>query len=157
MNETYDLPTPESKLAGCMWLPRLLFKARAAQTGALPADFTRSFGQPLAMDGQFLSFFGLPLADVIAQSERPADGDAAWFLQQPGVNAARIAEWNALAPNLGRPGFPMAQRLVWARENIYPHIDAGPSASVFEILAADEGRILQNDSPDEHKESAKPA
>ena len=37
------LPSPRETLAGCVWLPRLLAKARQFQRGELPPDYAARF------------------------------------------------------------------------------------------------------------------
>jgi hypothetical protein len=123
-----------------MWLPRLMFKARAALADGLPPDYKLVFGHPQAMDGRFLVHFGLALDDVLAAAARPAEEDAAWFLGRPGVDAARLGAWNELAPNLGRTGYPMTKQLAWALAHFCPHLDPASVPSIFALLDLDEGR-----------------
>ena len=104
----FSLRLPRETLAGCMWLARLVDKARLQKAGALPMDYARFLGHPRGVDGRFLSHFGLDRDEAI-QSLGNADDDLAaaeWFLHQDGVSEAAILSWNGIAVNLGRPGFP---------------------------------------------------
>lgn len=140
MDPTFPLPAPRDTVAGCMWLPRLLAKARAHRAGTLPPAYARPFGHAAATDGQFLGFFGLTVDQVLEGAAQPPEQDAAWFLGLPGVNADRIAAWNELAQNLGKPGYPMHERFKWALVHLYGHLDRTRVGSVFEALEADEER-----------------
>jgi hypothetical protein len=132
------LPPPEAPLAGCMFLPRIIAKARAMKTGELPQEYAARFGAANGVDGLFLGFFDLS-ADQI--TEAAALDDAAvekWFNEMPGVTAQRIREWNHTAVNLGRPGFPMADRLPIAPTSKYRHLANRGVETIFQILNADE-------------------
>lgn len=131
------LPRPTEQLAGCIWLPRLLAKGRLLATGALPDDYAKRFCHASGVDGQFLRFFSLTRDDVIAAAALSDDAAAAWFLSAPS-RATRVAEWNHLAVNLGRPGFPMAERLPIALATTYRHLADRKFATVFDVLNADE-------------------
>jgi hypothetical protein len=134
---SFNPPRPTDQLAGCMWLPRILYKARAHTAGTLPPDYARAFGAAPAVDGTFLGFFGLTIDQILAAPDHD-EAAASWFLAA--VGADRIAEWNAIAPHLGRPGYPMEARYAWARENLYAHSPAERATCIFEVLDADEGR-----------------
>ena len=43
-----------------------------------------------------------------------------------------------MAVNLGRPGFPMADRFPVALASVYKHVDSRGLTTVFEVLEADE-------------------
>lgn len=132
------LPPPEESLAGCIFLPRIIAKARAIKTGELPHEYAERFGAPDSVDGVFLGFFGLS-ADQIAESAASSDASVAqWFEHVPGVTAQRVREWNHTAMNLGRPGFPMAERLPIALTTKYRHLANRGIETVFEMLNADE-------------------
>ena len=45
----------------------------------------------------------------------------------------------SFAQNLGRPGFPMAERLPIALATTYKHLEPSKFSSVFEVIEADEG------------------
>ena len=132
------LPSPTAQWSGCMWLPRIVAKARLLKDGALPADYVARFCHPSGVDGQFIGFFGLNRDEIIAASEQTDDGVAKWFTSLPGVTGARIEAWNTLAVNLGRPGFPMAERMPIAMATTYEHLRDRVFATVFEVLRADE-------------------
>ncbi len=131
------LPRPTDQLAGCVWLPRLLAKARLLATGGLPDDYAKRFCHASGVDGQFLRFFVLTRDDVVAAAALSDDAAAAWFLAEP-ARASRVTEWNYVAVNLGRPGFPMAERLPIALATTYRHLADQRFATVFEVLDADE-------------------
>lgn len=132
-----NLPRPTDKLAGCVWLPRIIAKARLLAAGALPGDYAARFCALAGVDGQFLAWFGLTRDEIVALAQR-SDADAAeWFLSSP-VRHGRIAEWNRIAVNLGRPGFPMADRLPVALATTYRHLAGRDLETVFAVLAADE-------------------
>jgi len=132
------LPSPREKLADCVWLPRILAKARLSAAGQLPPEYESRFGHTTGTDGQFLSFFRVTKTDVMAICGQSDSAVAAWFLSLPTATPARIGEWNHLAVNLGRPGFPMAERFPIALATIYKHLAGGKFETIFEILEADE-------------------
>jgi hypothetical protein len=101
-----ELPPPKSQLAGCMWLPRIIGKARLIATGRLPPDYEARFGHPSGVDGQFLSFFRLSREDVVRAAAWPDEEISHWFTSREAGRTEKIQEWNQLALNLGRPGFP---------------------------------------------------
>lgn len=130
------LPGPREQLAGCVWLPRILAKARLLQRSALPPDYEARFCHPTGVDGHFLSHFGLTKEDVLAAAPLPDTEVGSWFLSRS--NSEHIQEWNRIASNLGRPGFPMAERFPVALATVYKHVDARGLTTVFEVLEADE-------------------
>ena len=135
------LPSPRARLAGCVWLPRFLAKARQVQADQLPPEYAARFCAPDSVDDHFLTHFALAKGDALdALRRHPEDADfSAWFLRLPTVNAERIAQWNELAENLGRPGYPMAARFKQVRPTMYAHLDASQRLeSIFDLLAADE-------------------
>ena len=132
------LPPPRTTLAGCMWLPRIIAKARLIQSGALPAEYETRFCSPTGVDAQFLSFFGLKKEDVLSASRGNDDEVGFWFGELTAQRPSIISEWNSLAENLGRPRFPMAERLPVALSTVYAHLDRSKITSVFEALEADE-------------------
>ena len=111
------IPSPRTRLVDCIWLPRFLAKARQVQAGQLPPDYAARFCAPDSVDDHFLTHFSLTQADALDAVKSHPDDDAfgAWFLAQPGVSAERIARWNEFAENLGRPGYPMAERFAQVR------------------------------------------
>lgn len=146
------LPRPVGRLAGCVWLPRLMFKARQFAAGELPPEFAARFCHPTGVDGQFLAFFQLTREEILAVSGKDDADVAEWFLSA-GERSSRIAEWNHVAVNLGRPGFPMAERLPVALEVAYPHVAHRNLQTVFEVLEADDaidaGRVMYFPTPRE--------
>ena len=54
------------------------------------------------------------------------------------AGAKRVAEWNDTGMNLGRPGYPLAERLPIALATTYKHVASSGATSVFEMLEADE-------------------
>lgn len=134
--DNLKLPAPREQLASCVWFPRILAKARLFKRGALPSDYAARFCHPTGVDGHFLSHFGLTREDMLAAAELPESEVPAWFLSR--TRAERIQEWNRIAVNLGRPGFPMAERFPIALATAYKHIDSRGMTTVFEVLEADE-------------------
>jgi hypothetical protein len=134
--ETMKLPRPNDQLAGCVWLPRLLAKGRQLRAGALPEDYAARFCHPTGMDGQFLAHFSLTREDILQAAALPDDTAARWFLSR--VATGKIEEWNQAAPNFGRAGFPMAERLPVALSTTYKHLAGRGFKTVFEVLTADE-------------------
>ncbi len=130
------LPQPRESLAGCVWFPRILAKARCLEAGTLPPDYETRFCHAGGVDGQFLAYFGLSRADIV-QAARLTDAEAvAWFLSRhPSEN---IQEWNRIAINLGRSGFPLAERLPVALATSYRNVNPHGITTVFEVLEADE-------------------
>lgn len=147
-----SLPRPVGRLAGCVWLPRLIFKARQFSAGALPPEFAARFCHSTGVDGQFLAFFGLTREEILTVCRRDDTAVAEWFLSS-GERSARIADWNHVAVNLGRAGFPMAERLPVALEVAYPHVAHRNLQTVFEVLEADDaidaGRVMTFPTPRE--------
>jgi hypothetical protein len=138
MSFEITLPAPRATLAGCMWLPRIIAKARLLQNGALPSEYEARFCHPTGVDAQFLNFFALTKEDVLLASRGNDEQVASWFRDLASPRPSIISEWNYLAEHLGRPGFPMADRLPVALSTIYKHLDPSKINSVFEALEADE-------------------
>jgi hypothetical protein len=138
------LRRPTDKLADCVWLPRLVDKARLYLRGALAEAFVQPFCHPLATDGLFLKHFALDKESLLAAVTAAADDVAlaAWFTSQPQVTAHSIALWNELAPNLGKDGYPMRRAFLWALKRyaadrpIDPRVDC-----IFAAIALDEGYL----------------
>ena len=133
-----NLPAPKDRLAGCVWLPRILAKARLLQRGELPADYADRFCHPTGVDALFLNHFRLKRDDILAAADKPDDVVAAWFLAHPEANAANLAKWNDVALNLGRPGYPLAERFPIAKATVYKNVDSTAMTTVFELLEADD-------------------
>jgi len=134
-----QFPAPREKLAGCVWLPRILAKARQLQAGKLPADYAARFCHPTGVDQQFLAHFGLTREDILSLASRPEAEVAVWFPATFPVS--RIEGWNHIAVNLGRPGFPLAERFPVARTTTYRHLDSTGLTTIFELLEADEKTV----------------
>lgn len=134
-----QIPGPRDTLADCRWLPRIIAKGRMLRAGTLPPEYAARFGVPDGVDGVFLPFWGVTKDDVIAASAGSDEQVAAWFLALPGVSPARIAEWNHLAENLGRPGFPLEARMPVGLATKYRHVAPRKPTCVFEMLEMDEG------------------
>jgi len=132
-----NLPRPSDRLADCVWLPRIIAKARLVSSGSLPDEFVQRFCHPSGVDGQFLAFFLLTKEEVIAASLRNDEEVEHWFLSSP-ERRARVQEWNHVAVNLGRGGFPMHDRLPVALATTYKHLAGQQFETVFEVLEADE-------------------
>jgi len=88
------------------------------------------------VDGIFLAYFGLNRSDIVAAAAQSDETAARWFLNR--TSESRIEEWNTTALNLGRPGYPLAERFPVALATTYKHVDARGLTTVFEVLEADE-------------------
>ena len=132
------LPLPTDKLAGCIWLPRILSKARLLAQGALPEEYVTRFGHATGVDGQFLKHFGLTKADIINLALLSDAEASVAFYKFECVNPDSVQNWNTIAVNLGRSGFPMAERLPIALRTSYAHLVGRHFETVFEVLVADE-------------------
>lgn len=134
------LPLPRARLADCCWLPRLIAKARQLESGELPAEYAARFCDRDSVDAHFLETLGLRREDLLQAVRQHPDeaGMEAWFRAQPGIDAERIARWNTLAENLGRPGFPMAERFADVLPTMYRHLDPAKVQTIFDLLEADE-------------------
>lgn len=137
------LRRPMEKLADCVWFPRFIDKVRHHLAGTLAPDFVRPFGHRFATDGAFLAHFGLSGDDLIEAVRRSAGNDAyvvAWFCRCPGYSAATVAAWNALAPNLGKPGYPVHRGFQLMLKTYYGGTAPDPRVdSAFTAIAYDEG------------------
>lgn len=119
-----------------MWLPRILQKGRQICDASLPPEYAERFCHPTGVDNQFLTFFSLTKDDILDAAKLSHGEASQWFARQ--ASPVKIAEWNRLAENLGRPGFPMAERLPVALSTTYRHLDASKITSVFDALEADD-------------------
>ncbi len=133
-----NLPPPRARLAGCVWLSRLLAKARLAARNELPPEYAARFCHPTGVDGEFLAFFGLTRGQIETMAATGDDEAARVFLGLPSADEVHIAEWNRLAVNFGRPGYPMADRFPIAMATTYRHLAHLQPATVFAALEADE-------------------
>lgn len=126
-----------------MWLPRFIDKCRLHLASELPADFQLPFCNPLAVDGIFLAHFEIAKEEIIAAVARAADDAAvlAWLTERGGFTAEKIAAWNALAPQIGKPGQPGARGLAWARKAYFQGVVDPRADSSFTTIAWDEGYL----------------
>ena len=85
-----------------------------------------------------MRFFNLRKKDIINASRDTDEHVALWFGILTAARPSLIAQWNELAQNLGRPGYPMADRLPIALATSYKHLKASKFSSVFEVIEADE-------------------
>ncbi len=132
------LPSPRERLADCMWLPRFLAKARQMQAGELPPDYAARFCAPDSVDHYFLAHFALSKDDALdAVRLHPEAADfGAWFQRLPTAKPEHVAQWNALAEQLGRPGFPMAERFNQIRPTLYARLEN--VETIFDLIEGDE-------------------
>ena len=126
-------------MAGCVWLPRLIAKARLLQADMLPDDYMLRFCAPTGVDGHFLSFFNLTCDDILAISPHTNRAVLAWFKALPTAKPARVKKWNVLAENLGRPGHSMADRVEYAKLHVIAHLDTSAVETIFDVIELDEG------------------
>jgi len=105
----------------------------------LPPEYAARFGHPTGIDGQFLAFFQLTKEQILQAGEENDDQVATWFNTLATATAERVTEWNRIALDLGRPGFPMAGRTETALATTYKHLSPRKFETVFEVLEADEG------------------
>jgi hypothetical protein len=132
------------QLGGCVWLARFVDKARLHLTDSLDDEYAKVFCHPHSTDGAFLKHFSIDKEEiiaVIAQSKGQDEPVERWFVEESRCSPARIAEWNVLAPNLGKEGYPMRRAFVWARKNLYGDDEDMKVDSVFSAIARDEGYL----------------
>ncbi len=133
---TMKLPSPREKLAGCVWLPRILAKARLFQAGELPPDYAANLCCPGRTDSFFMAHFGLSREEILAAAAWSDEKVSEWFLSRN--SAERIEQWNETAVNLGRQGYPLAERLPVGLATVYKNVAHLKPATIFEVLEADE-------------------
>lgn len=137
------LRRPLDRLAGCVWLPRFIDKTRHHLAGTLDPAFVMPYCHRLATDGVFLAHFAIApetIITVIRDSAGADDFVAAWFLALPSATTERIDAWNALAPNLGKPGFPVQRGFQFILKTLYGGVPPDPRVdSAFTAIAFDEG------------------
>ena len=147
------LRRPADKLAGCVWLPRFIDKARHHSAGTLEAEYIRPFCHPLATDGVFFAHFQLDkdeITGVVAGSKGDDTIIAQWFEGRPQYTPERVAAWNELAPNIGKEGYPVRSGFLWVLRHYYDGKAPDPRVdSAFTAIAYDEGFLdeLQSGSP----------
>jgi hypothetical protein len=134
------LPHPSDKLAGCCWLPRLAAKTRAYSQREMPLSYRVAFGSRIGVDGYFCRHFGLSFPRIAAAIRANPDDSALgqWFLKQPKVTPAKIAEWNEFAPRLGTTGYPGCLTLWFVKWFLYPKSISRPVQGIFQSIAQDE-------------------
>ena len=134
------LPTPRDLLAGCVWLPRFLAKARLLLADRLPPEYAERFAHPEGVDGHFFRFFGVTHEQMMdALRLHPSDkAFVAWFQTLPGIDAERVEAWNRFAEKLGQPGYPMAARLAETLPEMAGRFDTAQIRSIFDLITADE-------------------
>ena len=110
--------------------------------GTLPEEFHRYLFHPKGLDGVFLNYFGLTKEDIVEAVQRFQDDDSgieSWFNHRVGSDQRFRTDWNDLALNLGKTGYPMAESFPKAKKDIHncddPSID-----TCFKLLDWDEGR-----------------
>ena len=102
----------------------------------MPPDYTANFCHLKGVDGQFLSHFALSREDILSAAAVSDERASEWFLSRSSVE--RVEQWNQIGLNLGRPGFPMAERFPVALATIYKNVSGRGLTTVFEVLEADE-------------------
>lgn len=137
------LRRPLDKLAGCVWLPRLIDKTRHHFAGTLDAEYVRPFCHPLATDGVFFEHFQIEKDEfltVVAESKGDNQYVAAWFTNRPACSPERIESWNTLAPNLGKENYPVRKGFLWVLKHYFGGVAPDPRVdSAFTAIAYDEG------------------
>jgi len=136
---------PWDCLAGCAWLARLTDKTRLMCLGKLPPDYLMLLGHPRGIDGRFLKHFGLDKDTALeVVSIQPDDnGVELWFRAQPGVTECSIENWNGLAPNLGRCGWPGERELAFAIRRFSGGATIkSPVETLFDLIRIDENLPL---------------
>jgi hypothetical protein len=135
------LRRPTERLADVCWLPRFIDKARAYLDGTLTDEYRRRFGSSRGMDGAFLRHFELTkeaFLDAVRGSNGSDIAVAKWFYAQPSATDKKVEEWNALAPELGKPGQSGYEVLQWAMEHIYKGSAYSGTESIFDVIEGDE-------------------
>lgn len=131
----------DTSVAGTMHWGRLIDKIRQNLSGNLPAEFVSALGHAQGVDGHFLTHFDLTLELVTEAVTDKTDTElASWLEREVEDFHTKRSSWNELAPNLGRPGFPMDRMLKIAMKRIYKEFAWSPGMSVFELIELDEGR-----------------
>ena len=90
-----------------------------------------------------MSHFGLTkgeFVDIVQQYRDDASQIESWFSKRIGGDVRAINDWNDMAINLGRSGFPLAESFPRAKKKVHschdPSID-----TCFKLLDWDEGRL----------------
>ncbi len=144
MGQIPNIRSPFSKLAGCYYLARLTDKIRLDLFGELSEDYRPYLFHRHGADMQFMNYFGVTKEELV-QAVKTSDNDdarmAAWFEQRTGLDEDKRRNWNELAVNLGKQGYPMAKTLVWAKQNLMPGCVDPSIDTVFKAIEWDEGRM----------------
>lgn len=136
------LPSPRSKLANCVWLPRIWTKAKLVASGELPDSYTPFFCHPKGVDGQFLSFFSLDRDQITSIATLSSSEVELWFEGLPNVDPERIDAWNHMSENFGRDGYPMKEQFERGLADSYSSVAHLNPTSVFEVLEADDKQTI---------------
>ena len=91
-----------------------------------------------------MNYFGLAkeeLVEVVKVSNHDDAIIAEWFTQKTSLDEGKRNQWNELAVNLGKQGYPMAKTLIWAKENLLPQCKDPNIDTVFKAIEWDEGRL----------------
>ncbi len=139
-----EIRSPLEKLAGCYYLARFTHKIRLALAGELPEDYRPYLFHPHGVDTRFMNFFALTKEDMLEAVKASGDDDAkmaAWFEQRTGLTEERRNDWNQLALNFGKQGYPMVKTLAWAKQNLLPRCTDPNIDTVFKAIEWDEGRL----------------
>lgn len=134
-----NLPSPRKRMGGCVWLPRIIAKARLLQADLLPDDYMLRFGAATGVDGHFLKHFGLTIDEILKIAPHTNRDVLAWFKALATAKAAAIKKWNSQAENFGRAGYPMADRLEYVKTHVFAHLDTSGVETIFGIIELDEG------------------
>lgn len=106
--------------------------------GELPPAYAERFCHPTGVDLIFLNYFHLTRDDITTAALKSDDEVIVWFQSRRESSVENVAKWNEIAINMGRPGYPLAERFPVARETTYKHVDSQGMTTVFELLEADE-------------------
>ena len=135
--------SPFEKLSGCYYLARFTDKIRLELVGELSEDYRPYLFHPHGVDTRFMNCFGLTKEEMIEAVKASANDDlkmAAWFEQRTGLDEEKRNNWNQVAVNLGKQGYPMVKTLLWAKQNLLPHCTDPNIDTVFKAIEWDEGR-----------------
>ena len=133
------VPPPRTRLADCVWLPRILKKARLFREGLLPPEYAARFGVVDGVDRVFLTHFSLASDDILAVAPLADAEVITWFTTLASATPARIAEWNHIADNLGKPGFPLEARFPVGLATTYAHLAHRRPENILLMIEMDEG------------------
>src|SRR5438105_6021107 len=141
-----NIRSPFEKLAECYYLARFLDKIRLELIGQLSEDYRAYLFHPHGVDTKFLNCFGLTKEEMIEATKASGMDDskmAAWFEERTGLSKEKRSNWNELAVNLGKQGYPMVKTLIWAKQNLMPRCTDPTIDTVFKAIEWDEGRLAR--------------